>query len=162
MNWASFEREAPALGAIGREAFNRTGLVLLGTLRRDGWPRISPVEHMFVEGELLLGMMWQSLKARDLLRDSRCVAHASVSNPDGRTDPEFKLYGHARDVLEPALRTAYGDAWWARNQWRPPEPYHLFALDIESAGYVRYDDGDVTYVETWPRGGARSVQRHTS
>lgn len=161
MNWAAFEREAPALAATGRGAFDRSGLVLLGTLRRDGWPRISPVEHMFLEGELLLGMMWRSLKARDLLRDARCVVHASVSNPDGRTDPEFKLYGRVRDIPDPLLRGAYGAEWWARSQWRPSEPYHLFALDIESAGYVRYDEGEQQYVETWPQGGARFIDRRS-
>lgn len=159
MNWESFERESPGLAAVGREAFDRTGLVLLGTLRRDGWPRISPVEHMFLQGELLLGMMWQSLKARDLLRDPRCVVHAVVSNPDGRSDPEFKLYGHVRGVPDPARRAAYGDAWWARSQWRPVEPYHLFAVNIERAAYVRYDADEQQYVETWPSGGARVIDR---
>ena len=161
MNWTAFERDAPSLAAIGRQAFDRTGLVLLGTLRRDGWPRISPVEHMFIEDELLLGMMRQSRKARDLLRDPRCVAHASIGNPDGRSDPEFKLYARARDVLDPALRTAYGDAWWARSQWRPSEPYHLFALEITSAGYVRFDEGEITHDETWPPFVTRNIQRRS-
>jgi hypothetical protein len=27
-----------------------------------------------------------------------------------------------------------------RIDWRPSEPFHLFALDIESAGYIRFGD----------------------
>jgi hypothetical protein len=31
--------------------------VLVGTLRANGWPRISPVEALIVDGGLYLGMM---------------------------------------------------------------------------------------------------------
>ena len=58
-------------------------LTLVGTLRHDGWPRISPVEALVWNGQLYLGMMWRSLKARDLLRDPRCVVHTVVTDPTG-------------------------------------------------------------------------------
>ncbi len=58
-------------------------LTLVGTLRHDGWPRISPVEALVWNGQLYLGMMWRSLKARDLLRDPRCVVHTVVADPTG-------------------------------------------------------------------------------
>jgi hypothetical protein len=45
--------------------------VLLGTIRADGWARISPCEAYLVDGDLMLGMMWRSRKALDLLRDPR-------------------------------------------------------------------------------------------
>ncbi len=159
MRWDAFAAAAPQLAGTTEEAFDRKAMVMLGTLRRDGWPRISPVEHMFLEGELLLGMLWRSRKALDLLRDARCVVHAIVANPDGRTDPEIKVYGRVRDVVDSSLRLAYGDAWWARSQWRPSEPYHLFALDIESVGYIRFDEGEQQRVETWPHGGVRVIDR---
>jgi hypothetical protein len=45
MIWEEFKCDAQELAALGEERFERTGLVLLGTLRKDGWPRINPVEH---------------------------------------------------------------------------------------------------------------------
>src|SRR6266511_4785206 len=63
MNWHSFEQSAWELAAIGRKRIEEPRLVLVGTVKRDGSPRISPVEAFFVSGELMLGMMWRSKKA---------------------------------------------------------------------------------------------------
>ena len=82
-----------------RTQFTRTGLALVGTLRRDGWPRISPVEPFIVDGQLYLGMMWRSRKALDLMRDSRCVVHSTVSDRMG-SEGEFKVYGRAVEVKD--------------------------------------------------------------
>ena len=38
---------------------------MLGTIRKDGFPRVSPVEFFIFSGELYLGMIWQSYKAQD-------------------------------------------------------------------------------------------------
>ena len=81
MIWEDFKQSAPILAALGEERFQRTGLVLIATLRKDGWPRISPVEPLIADGHLYLGMMWQSRKALDLLRDPRCTVHSVVSQP---------------------------------------------------------------------------------
>jgi hypothetical protein len=135
MRWEKFARAAPELARLGEERFERSGLCLVGTLRRDGWPRISPVEPYVARGELLLGMIWQSRKARDLLRDPRLVIHSVVTDRDG-SDGDFKLYGRAMDVEEPKTREAFGDATEARIDWRPTEPYHLFSVDVETAGFI--------------------------
>jgi hypothetical protein len=82
MIWAEFEGAAPEIARLGRERFVRAGVALLGTLRRDGSPRISPVEPHFVSGHLLFAAMSWSVKARDLARDPRCVLHSAVSDPD--------------------------------------------------------------------------------
>ena len=76
MTWGKFKSHSPELAALGEERFESTGLVLLGTLRKDGWPRISPVEPLIADGHLYLGMMWQSRKALDLLRDPRVLSIA--------------------------------------------------------------------------------------
>ena len=113
------------------------GIILLGTIRADGRPRISPCEAYVVDGELLLGMMWQSKKALDLLRDPRVVVHSAVTDRDG-TEGDFKLYGTARDVTDPKQRERYGDTLEEEIDWRPTEPFHLFAVDIDSAGFIRF------------------------
>ncbi len=55
MRWDEFEQTCPELAAEGRRRFTADELVLLGTIRQDGWPRISPCEVDFAEGHLLLG-----------------------------------------------------------------------------------------------------------
>jgi hypothetical protein len=65
VNWQAFAAAAPELAHLGGRRLAASRLVLLGTLRADGSPRISPVEPYEVDGELLLGMMWQSRKALD-------------------------------------------------------------------------------------------------
>jgi hypothetical protein len=110
----------------------------------------------FVDGELLVGMMWQSPKALDLLRDPRFVAHSVVTNRSG-AEGDFKLYGRARAIDDAGTRAAYGAAIRARIDWEPSEPYHLFALDVESAGFVIF--GKERYGLAWDP--ARGLRRWT-
>lgn len=58
-----------------------TGVALLGTLRLDGSPRISPIEPYLADGQLLIGAMAWSQKAADLRRDPRHVLHSAVTGP---------------------------------------------------------------------------------
>src|SRR5919198_2179768 len=103
MNWGEFRQAASELAALGQERFERNGLALVGTITRDGHPRISPVEPYIVEGELMLGMIWRSQKALDMQRDPRVVVHSTVSDKEG-TEGDFKLYGRAIDVPDPEPR----------------------------------------------------------
>jgi hypothetical protein len=140
VRWEEFASSCPELARLAEERFRKDELIILGTLRAYGWPRLNPVELDFAAGQLLIGMMWRSLKALDLLRDSRCALH---SVPSDRMNPggDVKLYAHAVDVHDAELRSAYRDAIRARIDWAPDEPdYHLFAIDVESAGYVRFDE----------------------
>ncbi len=158
MNWGEFARASPELAALGRERFERHELCMLGTLRPNGWPRISPCELDLVGDELLLGMMWRSPKARDLLRDDRCVLHSCTSDRNG-TEGDFKLYGRARDEQDPAIHDAYRAAVRARIEWEPPGPFHLFAIEAESAGFVIFSPE--SYAMAWDvaRGTRRWNQR---
>ena len=142
MNWEEFALSTPCLAKRGQERIERSGLILLGTLRKNGWPRISPVEALIVDGHLYLGMMWQSRKAVDLLRDSRCTVNSVVSARDG-SEGEFKLYGHAVDIRDLILRERYADALYERIGWRPEAPeFHLFSIDIQSASFSVIENGE--------------------
>jgi hypothetical protein len=88
-----------------------------------------------VDGELLLGMMWQSKKALDLLRDPRLAVHSTTTDRAG-TEGDFKLYGRVVDAKDPHLRERYADTLQGKIDWRPEEPYHLFRTDIERAGFI--------------------------
>ena len=151
MKWEEFKRSDPEMAALGEERFDRTGLILLGTLRKNGWPRISPVEPLITDGQLYLGMMWRSRKALDLLRDPRCTVHSTVSDRSG-TEGEFKVYGHAVDVQDLEARRRYGDALYEKIQVRPEEPeYHLFSVDIQSAAFVIIRNEEMIHQE-WKAG----------
>ena len=142
LNWQEFRENAPLLAALGEERFERTGLVLLATLRKSGWPRVSPVEFVITDGKLYLGMMWRSRKALDLLRDPRCSLHNTVSDRNG-TEGEFKLYGRAVEVTDLAERRRYSEALYAKIGFMPEEPeYHLFSIDIESASFAAIENGE--------------------
>lgn len=132
--WRAFTSEAPELARKGEELFEKTGVVLLGTIRNDGSPRISPVEPLFVDGSLQLGMMWQSLKALDLLRDPRCTVHSCITDRMA-TQGEFKLHGVATDVRDLEWRERYRGELKKKIGWAPEEPkFHLFEIaEIESA-----------------------------
>ncbi|HKC19641.1 MAG TPA: pyridoxamine 5'-phosphate oxidase [Candidatus Dormibacteraeota bacterium] len=132
-------------------------MLMLGTIRADGRPRISPCEAYIVDGDLMLGMMWQSKKALDLLRDPRLTVNTPQA---GRESPfgDLKLYGNAIDVPEPSRRRALGDAQEAAINWRPTEPYHLFAVDIDSAAFISF--GKDQKLVVWSAARGFETRRH--
>jgi hypothetical protein len=66
--------------------------------------------------------------------------HSATTDREG-AEGDFKLYGQAVDVPDAAVRERYADVLEAKIDWRPPEPYHLFHVDIESAAYVSFGEG---------------------
>jgi hypothetical protein len=150
VSWARFETAASPLAAIVRARFDDDGLILLGTLRRSGGPRISPVEPLSVDDQLYLGMMWRSMKALDLRRDGRCVVHSIVTTTDG-TEGDVKVYGRAVEIADDDERDRYGAALLAKIGWRPGGDFHLFAVDISEVGYIRVE-GTVHRVWHWRPG----------
>jgi Pyridoxamine 5'-phosphate oxidase len=131
MNWSDFEQATPSLAHAARARLEATRIALLGTIRADGSPRISPIEPYFTPSSLLLGAMARSLKARDLARDPRCVLHSAIADPNAG-EPEFKLYGTATEVAERATRP---DAWWMSH---PADAARVFAFDVEQASSVEW------------------------
>src|SRR5207248_6413607 len=140
MRWGEFAAAAPALASFLRERLGATGILLLGTLRADGWPRISPCEAYLVEDELLLGMMPGSTKVRDLTRDPRLTVTTPQADREGGMG-DLKLYGYGVPVEKPDLRRALADAQEAAIAWRPPDDIPIFAVDIRSAGFISFGEG---------------------
>lgn len=144
MRWDKFENMCPELATLARERFVMDQLVLVGSIRADGSPRISPVEPDFAAGRLFISMMWQSRKALDLLRDPRVVVH-SVPSDRMNAGGDVKLYGRIVDERDPEVREAFRDAIKVRIDWAPDEPhYHCLSLDVQEAGYIRFGDDPVT------------------
>lgn len=148
MKWTEFESAAPELAGLATERFAATDLIMLGTLRKDGWPRISPSEYTIFEGDLMLGGMWQSKKCLDLLRDPRCAIHSTTCNTSGQ-EGDVKLWGRV-STLDPEREERYWQHIFERLNWRPEGPAHAFAFSVESASYVKFaGDGTMRWL-TWP------------
>jgi Pyridoxamine 5'-phosphate oxidase len=147
--WSDFEAGDPELAALARDRFASTQLLLLGTIRRNGWPRISPCEYLFADGDIYLGMMWRSKKALDLLRDPRCVLHSTTTSKDGK-EGDVKVYGRAVDERRPERRAAARRAAIEAMDFDPEAggDYHLFRIDITEAGYTTFAGGRLM-AKTW-------------
>ena len=133
MSWQHLAAGAPDLARAGRERFETSGVALLGTIRPDGTPRISPVEPYFLAGQLAFGVMG-SPKWDDLKRDPRCVLHSTVRDSSG-AEAEFKVYGRAARSDDPALVWAES-AWWTS---RPRESFEVFTIEVKEAVLVAWD-----------------------
>jgi hypothetical protein len=163
MHWTELGERQPRLASLAKERLIAPGVVLVGTTRRDGTSRISPVEPYLLDGDLWLAMMWQSAKARDLLRDPRILVHSVITTRDG-TEGEVKVRGTVRDEPDLAVQRRYAAAVAADLGWNPePGRFHLFAVDIEQVTYVAYaeDDSGDQHVAIWPPG-REFIRRATS
>lgn len=161
VHWADFEAAAPEPSARIRELIERFRFVLVGTIRRDGTPRISPVEARIVGGYLMLVMITDTLKARDLLRDPRILLNSPITHPD---DPnfEFKVRGRVIEVQDRALQMATADAIEAASGWRPPLNWHFFSIDIEDAAFITWEAGVMRMTHWTPERGLEQVSRRTA
>ena len=78
-------------------------------------------------------MMPRSLKARDLLRDSRVYVHSAVV-------PQLV---RAIVLADAALRRKLDDRFWQMINWRPAPDSHYFEILAERAAYHRYGDDEI-------------------
>jgi hypothetical protein len=70
------------------------------------------------------------------------------------TEGDFKRYASARAVQDPETRGAYRATVRARIDREPTDPFHLFRVDIESAGFVIFSPK--RYAMAWdPQGRTR-------
>jgi hypothetical protein len=155
--WQNLQLGAPEIARLAMDRINTARVALLGTLRADASPRISPVEPYFAQGQLLVGAMTWSRKAADLLRDPRYVLHSAVTGPDSG-EGELKLYGPAAEAGQD-LRGAAAGAWWSA--W-PADKAIVFSLRIEQAVFIEWDTGQgVMTVHRWSPGSRYSQTSRT-
>ena len=83
--------------------------------------------------------------------------------PASRKTARYRaVHDRAVSVDEPERRARYRAAVKARIDWEPEEPdYHVFAVNIDSAGFVEFAPG--RYGLAWdPDGGLRRWQQRES
>jgi hypothetical protein len=88
--WDDVKKATPELALAVQRGFDTHIHKTLATLRADGSPRISGQEASFRDGQLWLGMMPDSRKAKDLLRDPRLALHSATVDPE-MPDGDAKL-----------------------------------------------------------------------
>jgi hypothetical protein len=146
VSWPQLEAAAPELARHGRALLEPVGLAMLGTVRRDGSPRVSPIGTFFIENELVLGVMARSAKARDLERDPRCALQSIVNDPEAG-ESELKLYGRVE-------RATADGGWWSGGR----EGAHVYRLLIEEAVFIDWDlPSQRLRVRRWTSPGGETV-----
>ncbi|MBV9817575.1 MAG: pyridoxamine 5'-phosphate oxidase family protein [Solirubrobacterales bacterium] len=158
--WREFAEQAPRIAAVFHRRHQATGhLCLLGTLRRDGSPRISPIESHIFEDELWLGGMPRTVKFADLVRDPRFELHTATIDPRVG-DGDAKVWGVVEDVLDPDLHARYAQALFDETGFdlrgRPFE--HLFRADLIGGASVHVGGGHLD-LTSWVHGSPERVVR---
>lgn len=158
-SWTDVTEAAAELAATVQKRFEATGLGLLATLRRDGFPRISGIEPFFRE-ELWLGMMPESRKGADLRRDPRLCLHSATADKMV-AEGDAKVTGRAV-LVEPGgeVEARFRRDFAAANGHDvPPGPMDLFRVDVTELSFLSVG-GDHLVIESWQEGGTlRRVER---
>lgn len=152
--WSEVEAAAPELAARVRARFGSHRHALLATLRRDGYPRVTGIETQFVLGDLWMGMMGGSWKAKDLMGDPRMALHSHLDSPDV-ANGDARITGRAELVDDPETIKA----WQGTLEAEPPPPFHVFRVDVSEVTLVRAA-ADHLEIESWTtRAGVRRFRR---
>jgi len=140
----------PDLAAAAQAAFDAHKHKVLATLRADGSPRLSGNEAAFKDGDVWLGMMHRSRKALDLLRDPRMELHSAPVDVELKHG-DARLAGRAVEVTDPeVIRRFAADSAAEHDGVAPPEPFHLFKIDVTHVTVIRVGDPpDHLVIETW-------------
>ncbi|MEW1724111.1 pyridoxamine 5'-phosphate oxidase family protein [Streptomyces sp. NPDC093109] len=155
ITWADVVSAEPRFAEAVQRRFEMYQHHVLATLRKDGSPRVTGLEVTFLSGELWLGMMPNSLKARDLLRDPRFAVQANPGAGDAMADGDVRVGGRAREVTDRRVRARF------ISEIRPPLPFQLFRVDVGEIVQTEIE-GDDLVLRSWrPDRPLRTIRRGT-
>lgn len=161
-DWTEFAAVAPRIAAVFTRRYTATGkLCLLGTLRLDGSPRISPMEPALFEGQLWLAGMPGTAKFRDLLRDPRFTLHTATVDAQV-ADGDAKVWGVVEDNHDAALHQRFAEALFAESGFdlRGEQFDHFFRAELTRASAVEVADGHLD-ITVWAAGAdERVIRKH--
>ena len=153
-NWAAFAAAEPDLATTIEERFGAYTHHVLATLRKDGSPRTTGLEVRFLNGELWLGMMPNSVKALDLRRDPRFALQANPGEGTGMGGGDVRIAGRAIEVGDAQTRAGYV------KEVEPPEPFHLFRTELTEVVRTYVEDDTFLVVQVWTPGSPlRTIKR---
>jgi Pyridoxamine 5'-phosphate oxidase len=114
--WRDFEKAEPEFAQRVQALFDAYRHKTIATLRADGSPRISGIESVFADGELVFGSMKDARKGADLRRDPRFALHSATVDPvegaEAQWPGEAKVSGLAI-AAGPAGEAEDGDSFRA-------------------------------------------------
>jgi Pyridoxamine 5'-phosphate oxidase len=147
--WRDVERAEPEFARRVRALFDAHRHKTMATLRADGSPRISGIEVVFEDGELVFGSMPGARKGADLRRDPRFAVHSATVDPvegaEAQWPGEAKISGRAV-AAGPITDGPDGDRLHA---------------DITDVVHTHLDpEAKLLVIEWWtPAGGLRRAER---
>ncbi|MDQ6835188.1 MAG: pyridoxamine 5'-phosphate oxidase family protein [Actinomycetota bacterium] len=161
-HWKEFTQAAPRIATVFTRRHLATGnLCLLGTLRSDGFPRISPMEPRVFEDQLWLVGMPGTTKFKDLGRDPRFCLHTATIDPEVK-EGDAKLWGVVDDVQDKALHQRWAEALFEETGFdlRGREFDHFYAGDLVGASSVEVGDGHMDITIWKPGKPERVIRKH--
>jgi hypothetical protein len=148
LKWSAFAAEATSLADDIARLIGRFRFAFLGTIRRDGSPRISPVETHLVEGRLLMVMIPRTRKAQDVRRDNRVALQSPISDP-ANPGPEYKLRGRATSVTSQDERVAIATSVRETSGWRPRPDWLFVSILLSDATHTRWNRDGTAVMTRW-------------
>jgi hypothetical protein len=148
MSWKEFQEGSPELAAKGFEKLNRK-IAYLATIKKDGSPRLHPIQAFIDGGMLFTFTEPSSPKVRDLCRDGRYALHCSVLFED-QPRIEFLVSGVAEAITDPGVR-ARAISFVASSDLT--DKYFLFNFHVDNVLVVEYDLENNPLPRRWRRGG---------
>lgn len=155
--WNDVVKTAPEFAALAQEKFDAYKHKTIATLRADGSPRISGIEAEFVAGEVVLGMMPESNKAKDVRRDGRVALHSGSPDPkEGTFSGDAKLSGLCVEITDRDEAVRIFKAMGA------PEEVHespVFRIDLREVVVTRVaESGDHLEILLWKDGEVKNLR----
>lgn len=147
--WRDLEAAAPDLAQRVRGLFDAHRHKTIATVRADGAPRISGIEAVFEDGELVFGSMPNARKGADLLRDPRFALHSATVDPVDGAEAQW-----------PGEAKISGRAIVAGPSTAGP-PADRFIADIDEVVHTHLNEAATMLVIEWwtPEDGLRRVER---
>jgi hypothetical protein len=146
--WREVEKAEPEFAQRVQALFDAHRHKTIATVRADGSPRISGIETVFEDGELVFGSMASARKGADLRRDPRFALHSATVDPvegsEAQWPGEAKISGRA--VAGPLTADQDGDR---------------FLADIAQVVHTHLDPQATRLVIEWwtPAGGLQKSER---
>jgi hypothetical protein len=146
--WRDVERAEPEFARRVGALFDAHRHKTIATLRADGSPRISGIETVFEDGELVFGSMPNARKGADLRRDPRFALHSATVDPvegsEAQWPGEAKISGRA--IAAGPVAGPDGDR---------------FQADIAEVVHTHLDERATMLVVEWwtPKQGLRRIER---
>jgi hypothetical protein len=166
-SFVDVENVEPDLADRVRAILSSTTNAVLGTIRRDGSPRLSGADPYFHDGQLRIWSMPLARKGQDLRRDPRVAVHSipwdSRRLRDGAEavgDADAKVSGTAVLVTDAGERSAFRSWLASERGLEPPDDWDLFTIDIDTLTVVSVDNGELV-IDRWSSSHGRQTTRRT-